>query len=555
MLYEQPSSANTRNVATLEDYLEALKRYRYFVLLTVAVFALLGWLVTTSRVETYGATARVLLNPTAVGSLDNNRLVDPNLDREAEVLVSDGIAIDAVEALGTNEDPRALRREVEAEFTPDSDVIRVFYSSEDRQRSADVVNGFAASYVDQRNAAQDAFYAENIAQIDVELEQLDLESAELSAQLAVLEEERRILIENPDALNRTARLEEIGTERNLITVETNNATAQRRALLNRRSTVQAAASAATPPAVLLRQAQPADDPEGLSNNAILLGFVLLGLAVATIGAFLRSRLDRSVNTAADVERALGTRVLGTIPDLGFRDRLARRPIVMLSPHKDLRSQQGREAIRRLRSALQFIARTDDVDSLIITSFQPSEGKSTTAANLAVAIASGGQRVALISADLRRPTVETLVGLQPAEVGLANGLTDSVELEFLTAPGHDELFVLPAGPEPANPSELLGSASFKSVIEESTRSVEMVLVDTPPIGSASDALAASAAVDGLIVVVDAKATTTQDLLLLSAELNRSGARLLGAVLNRTQPTRRFGFRNRYRYAYESAAAER
>ncbi len=554
MLYDQQSSTN-RNVATLEDYLEALKRYRWLVLAVIALFTFAGWLVVNSRVETYSATARVLLNPTAVGSLDNNRLVAPNLDREAEVLVSDGIATQAVAQLGTGEDPRALRREVIAEFSPDSDTIRVSYSSEDPVRAADVVNGFASSYVEQRNAAQDAFYAENLAQIDAELAALDARSLELAAELGALDEERRTLLENVEALNRSTRLEEIATERNLVVTEQNSDTVERRTLSTRRSTVQSAASSATAPAVLLRQAQPPQSPEGLAGNYIILGFFLFGVAVATIAAFLRSRLDRSVNTAADVERALGTRVLGTIPDLGLRDRLARRPIVMLSPNKGLRSQQARESIRRLRSAVQYISRTDGIESIIITSFQPSEGKSTTAANLAVAVATGGQRVALISADLRRPTVESLVGLDLAPTGLSNGLAGDGDLEFLTAPGHDSLFVLPAGPEPANPSELLGSPQFKSVVEEASNSVELMLIDTPPIGSASDALAASQSVDGLIVVVDAKATSTQDLLLLAAELDRSGARLLGAVINRTTPTRRWNLRNRYRYAYESAAAER
>jgi capsular exopolysaccharide synthesis family protein len=270
-------------------------------------------------------------------------------------------------------------------------------------------------------------------------------------------------------------------------------------------------------------------------------------------AFLLERLDRSAQTSRDVELALGRRVIGAIPKFSWRFRRGQWALVMNSESKSRGLQPTREAYRRLRSSVLFLARAERTRSVVVTSSRALEGKSTTAANVAVSLAVGGARVALVSADLRRPSLERLFGVTNTE-GLStflSGSTDALRIEQI--PGVENLIFVPAGPEPTNPGELLGSPRFAALIATLADEVDLVVIDTPPLGAAADALAAASVADGVVVVVDGKRTETTDLLEIRAELDSAGVTLLGAVLNR-DASKGGGFLKRRRSRYGYAPSE-
>jgi capsular exopolysaccharide synthesis family protein len=280
----------------------------------------------------------------------------------------------------------------------------------------------------------------------------------------------------------------------------------------------------------------------------------MGAGAGVALAFLFHRLDRTARESADVELALGTNVLASIPPFGFGHRGGSQAVVMLAGGRSARTQQARESFRRLRSSLQFLGSSRDASTFLITSARPTEGKSTMAANLAVAIAQGGARVCIVNADLRRPTLEKILGVRNQR-GIAEWLVDPTITDIMVpvaaTPG---LVLVPAGTPPPNPGELLATGRIGELIEELSAQFDIVIVDAPPVLSAADASSISPSVDGTVIVVDASRTDTDALLRVRSEINRAGGVVLGAILNRDRSDTGLRLRKDH-YAYEKVSASR
>ncbi|HKO11607.1 MAG TPA: polysaccharide biosynthesis tyrosine autokinase [Acidobacteriaceae bacterium] len=196
---------------------------------------------------------------------------------------------------------------------------------------------------------------------------------------------------------------------------------------------------------------------------------------------------------------------------------------------DARSS-GAEAYRTLRTNLLFSAAVNALRRFVITSPGPAEGKSTTAANLAIAFAQQGHRVLLVDCDLRRSRVHKLFG-QPQNPGLTNVLIGGTAPSDAIRPTKvDGLMILPSGALPPNPAELLGSAQMKALLDKLSESYDLLILDTPPLLAASDAAIVSRMVDGALVVVRAGRTERTALQTSVQQLTTVGARILGTVLN-------------------------
>lgn len=205
-----------------------------------------------------------------------------------------------------------------------------------------------------------------------------------------------------------------------------------------------------------------------------------------------------------------------------------------------------EAYRSLRTNLQFAELDRPCRSIVVTSASPGEGKTTTAANFAVISAQVGTSVCLIDADLRRPMIHRLFGL-PNNEGLTSSLVQGRPFaELAVATRVPNLYVLPTGPLPANPAEIVGSRRMRTFIEAATSKFELVILDTPPILPASDAVALSAQCDGVILVVRA-GTVPHDVVRHAVEqLQGVKGRLLGVLLNRLDPRKSGQYKDYYRY---------
>lgn len=272
---------------------------------------------------------------------------------------------------------------------------------------------------------------------------------------------------------------------------------------------------------------PAVAPSSPSSPNIRLNLILSALIGAAVGvgaSILRTTLDNRVHGEADLKRVTQAPILGGI---AFDQDASKYPLLTQAAAQSSRA----ESFRQLRTNLQFANISGTSGSVLITSSLPGEGKSTTATNLAIALAQAGQTVCLVDADLRRPMVNEYLGLDRS-LGLTTALLGTSDVDDLLHPwGEDSLYVLTAGQIPPNPSELLGSPAMQQLLSRLEASFDSVIIDAPPLLPVTDAAVLSQYVGGVVVVVGVQVLKVPELERSMSALNLVGANLLGVVLNR------------------------
>ncbi len=294
-------------------------------------------------------------------------------------------------------------------------------------------------------------------------------------------------------------------------------------------------------------------PGGLirpSRQKNLMMGLLIGLALGIGTVFLKQQLDNSLSSPEQVE-ALGVSILGVIPHLPRSAFTARASKSVFSStlvtHFAPRDPIS-EAYRDLRTSLRFARADQPVKSILVTSAGPKEGKSTTSANLAVAFAQSGQRCVIVDADLRRPVIHNIFGMD-REPGLSEAAAGVVPLdECVRQTSIENLSVLPSGFIPHNPSELLGGKRMKEIIGLLSAQYDMLIIDSPPMAVVTDALLLSPEVDGTLLVVGAKLGNRRVLQTSLSKLARTSAFIVGAVLNGFDPLRMYTSYGYYTYRY-------
>ena len=293
----------------------------------------------------------------------------------------------------------------------------------------------------------------------------------------------------------------------------------------------------------IQTVQPADAPDRPLGMPSWAGAVLgaaLGTLVGLGAAALRVVLDRRLHDRSDAEALLTAPVLGSI---AFDPDTPRHPLVAQQGPRSIRA----EDVRRLRTNLRFLGEKSAVYTM--TSAVQGEGKSTTVANLATALSDLGLRVALVDADLRRPAVARIMGIE-GEYGLTDLLVGRGELDTALQPWGDAgLHVLPSGPVPPNPTELLASPAMALVLSELRDQFDVVLVDAPPLLPVSDALVLAGATDGALLAVALHQTSRQHVAAARTALADGHASLRGVVLTKARRTKH----DAYTYEYAPPAA--
>lgn len=295
----------------------------------------------------------------------------------------------------------------------------------------------------------------------------------------------------------------------------------------------------------------------LVTTLALSGF--LGLVLGGFMSYLAEISDKSFRSIEEVRQRLGFPVIGQVPPLPpFEPSvIEQNPLdPMLVVHHSPKSIHS-EAYRGVRTSIYFSTRGKGHQVIQVTSPNPGDGKSTLTANLATSIAQSGRKVILIDADFRKPRVHKIFGLGNAEVGLASVIAGEAQLESAIysceVPG---LSILPCGPRPANPADLLTSALFGEILEEIKKDYDFVLIDTPPLLAVSDPSVVVPRVDGVILTIRMVKNSRPMAEQASERLSILGANVLGVVVNGMDEGRSgygYGYGYGYSYGYNYAYA--
>jgi len=495
----------------LRDYLRVLRRRKWTIVTTTVIVVALAVGASVAQAKVYQGVADVLLQPRSTESLfdpSSGQRNDPAraVQTEIQVLRSRPVRDLVRQQLGSA--PR-----VSASPVGQTDVIQVKAEDPEPERAAAIANAYARAYIDyRRTQAVEGLLAagEQIqAKIGEIQEQLDATPPTATGVRDSLFQQQALFRQKLDQLQVDAALKTGG------------------------------AQLVTPAVAPISPIRPTPERNGIVALAVGL---MLGVGLA----FLLEYLDDSLKNKDDVERAApGVPVVALIPALtGWKNH---KDAVVVSS-TDPKSPAA-EAYRTLRTSVQFLGLDRPMQVVQVTSPSQSEGKSTTVANLAVALAGAGKRVVLLDADLRRPRAHHFFGLDH-DTGLTSALLGDVPLEValrpvVTVPG---LSVLASGPIPPNPSELLAGDRFGQLLLSLRERADYILVDCPPALPVTDAAVLAGRVDGTLLVVTARYTEGRQLHRAVEVLGHVNAVLLGIVLNGVKEDDGYGYSYRYRYAY-------
>ncbi|MEA2077637.1 MAG: polysaccharide biosynthesis tyrosine autokinase [Candidatus Marinimicrobia bacterium] len=277
-----------------------------------------------------------------------------------------------------------------------------------------------------------------------------------------------------------------------------------------------------------------------TNLNILLGFVF-GLAAGIGVILLREFMDNSIRSKEDLEK-LGLTVLGIVPSMSI-DKAKKVLDKKYSSNDDFRNRlishfkprsPISESFRSLRTNLELSVPDNSVTSLVVTSAGASEGKSTVIANLAIAYAQFGMKVLLVDGDMRKPTIHKMFST-PKKPGLANMITKRSKMdESIFKTEIDNLYVMPAGSLPPNPSELLGSKAMKELFTQLRKQFDKVFFDAPPLMAVTDAALLGSLTDGVLLVARAGEAQKEVMVHLQQEMKNTQINIAGTVLNDVNP---------------------
>ena len=278
----------------------------------------------------------------------------------------------------------------------------------------------------------------------------------------------------------------------------------------------------------------------------------LGLVLALLAAFLSEHFDRRLRSRESVEDRFGVPVIGQIPF----DRQGQRGRRTTVPRE---SGAEAEAFRAVRANLQYLGVERPLRTILVTSASPQQGKTTVTAGLAAAIARSGATTVAVEGDLRRPRLDEAFGIGNSRRGLTNILVGTASFEDVVVqvplatqdPSGDQsaggVALLPSGPLPPNPSELLSSAQMRQLLEQLAASYDDVLIDSPPLLPVADALELARVVDGVVLTARRNRATTDDAREVRALVERLSIHLVGLVFTDAKMSESYG----YGYGYSSS----
>ena len=298
------------------------------------------------------------------------------------------------------------------------------------------------------------------------------------------------------------------------------------------------------------------DPVRPRKRLNILLAIIVGLVTGTGLAFFFEYLDNTIKLPEDIKRYLHIPYLGPVPaiamDSGGNPHDEEKPefVTMHSP-----KSTSSEAYRRIRTSILFSSAENQPQVIIVSSAAPGEGKTITTTNLAITMAQSGSRVIILDCDMRRPKVHKIFGIS-REIGLSNILVGGCKVEeAIVHTQIPNLDVIPCGPIPPNPSEILGSERMANLLDRLRENRTQIIIDSPPITAVTDAVVLAKIADGLVMVISAGETPREIIQNGLRQLQSVNAHVLGAVLNGVEMGRDSTYYYQYYYYYYGEEREK
>lgn len=502
VLSRNVDEVSSEGTIDLREFLAMIARRKRLVLGVTVAFTMLVALYSYSRTPVYTSTAAILVRPILTNPLESIPLERLSLQTEIRIATSAAVGSMARDELGTQVSLKALTADLSVSAPQDTQVLEFSYWHTDPREAQRGAQAFAEAYLAFKSEQAVESIARHTSTLQTEIDKLDEEISRLNGDIA-------------DLIEGSPEWEDLADQRNA--VETT-----RLALQNQLATVS---TLSVDPGQVIQPAELPASPSRPNHRIDLILGVLIGLAAGVGFASIGERLRDRIESQASLEHILEAPVLGVIPKT-TAGRKTGRPATIEEP-KSLAA----ESFRTLRTNLLAVSARPPVKTLLVTSAEMGEGKSTIAANLGVALAQMGRDVVLISADLRFPRAHSFFGLSN-DLGLGQVLSGEVRLdEALSDTPVPQLRVLPSGPVAGvtEPVELIQSDRMLDVIAQCAE-MGFVILDGSPILAVADSLVIATMVDAVLFIADARNGRRAAIAQSRYQLRQVDARVVGGVLN-------------------------
>jgi succinoglycan biosynthesis transport protein ExoP len=516
------------SIITIKEYLTLFWSWAWLIILFGLLAGGAAYFVSSNTQPIYQTSTRLLVSdPPAMRSIDYTTIVSSQtlLRTYVEMMTERSVLQGVIDQLGLNISLSQLKKNISVDVVANTQLIVVTVKDADPLQAAFVADSLARVFTERINQMQTERYAASRESLSAQLSAMDQQITDTN-----------IAIENEPDLEQKLQLEARLT--------------QYRALYSTLVTsyeqVRLAEAQTSTNVVVSESAQIPPGPISPNTPRSTLLAVVVGMMLAAGIIFVIEYLDDTLKNPDEIRSKFNLPILGMISSHQSEDG---KPICFSQPRSPVA-----EAFRSLRTNVTYTALDTPLRRILITSATPQEGKTTVSSNLAVVMAQGERKVVLVDADLRRPQVHSRFGLSN-QVGLSDLFLlmrplDSLPQGVIQSCEVPRLGLVTSGKIPPNPSELLTSRKMTQFLDLLNNEYDIVLMDTPPMLTVTDAAALAPGMDGVVVVAKPGVTKLRDFRQMLEQLQTVGARTLGVVLNEVNPgSRKYGYYyNRYYTKY-------
>ena len=493
------------DVSDLKKYVYLLWEKAWLILLVLIVASSAAYIVSIRTTPVFEANSTVLIEVPSFNTTEVSAITAAErLTRTySEIMTNTNVLAQTIDRLGMAIRPSQLKGMITVQPQPNTQLIDIKVESTDPQAAAVIANTLVEIFTQEISNLQARRYQTSLANLEIQLAEVESQILSFNTQLQEANSEaERYRLDSKIAEYQGIYAGLLGSYENI-----------------RLSEAQSM--------IAVIMIEPAYTPENPVRPRVLMNTALagmVGILLSAGGVFAYDALDDRLKTSEDITEKLKLPVLGLIDSYDTKD--GKELIAALHPRGLVT-----EEFRTLRTNINFSSVNKQLKSLLVTSAEPREGKTSVAANLAIVYAQSGLNTALVDCDLRRPNLHNLFDLNN-HVGLTALFhhMGGQQAEDCWQQSFNRLNVLTAGSLPPNPAELLGSQRMKKLIEVLKKESEILIIDSPPVLAVTDAVILAPLVDGVLVVVQPGKTrlkAAQDML---AELRRANANILGVAIN-------------------------